>query len=69
MVAHAYPNATDYQAMYWSMNGYKPPVVNVSTPPAPPQLTQYLTKGGGFKWKEGYTAGMIFSYRDDCLPY
>jgi hypothetical protein len=25
MIVRVYPNATEYQAMYWSMNGYVPP--------------------------------------------
>jgi hypothetical protein len=57
MVVHAYPNATEYQHIYWSMNGYVPPIANISVPSPIQPFPEYLTKEGGFVWKQGYTAG------------
>jgi hypothetical protein len=59
MVVYAYPNATEYQKIYWSMNGYVPPVANTSVPSSVQPVPEYLTKGGGYVWKAGYTAGVL----------
>jgi hypothetical protein len=54
MVMLAYPNQTEYQTLYWSMNGYLAPPTSVGrgSPQSP-----YMATGSEASWKPGYTAG------------
>jgi hypothetical protein len=62
MVLLAYPNRTEYQALYWSMNGY----VASSAGPELPLSSRYLSQQSKGRWTPGYIAGILrhtsFSY-------
>jgi hypothetical protein len=57
MVMNAYTNQSEYQQLYWSMNGYVPPPRdNTTTPLVVAPGPQWLRQGGS-SWQPRYTAG------------